>query len=176
MNRQQKESLIQDISEKFASNEASFVVNCQGLAVSQVQALRFALEEKQGEMQVAKNRLVKIAVKGNPTYEPLADVLQGQNAIVFAKSDLTGVAKILYDFAKQNGEMEIVGGCYSSGLLDKKSVEALAKLPSREVLLAQLCGTLQAPIASFAGVLRQLVLQPILVVKAIAEKKEKEGA
>lgn len=176
MNRQEKESLIQDVSDKFASSEASFVVNCQGLTVSQVQALRFALEEKNGEMQVAKNRLVRIAVKGNSTYEALGSVLQGQNAIVFAKSDLTGVAKVLHDFSRENEEMEIVGGCYSSGLLDKKSVVALAKLPSREVLLAQLCGTLQAPIASFAGVLRQLVLQPVLVIKAIAEKKEKEGA
>lgn len=176
MNRQQKENLIQGVGEKFASSEASFVVNCQGLTVPQVQALRFALSEKDGELQVAKNRLIRIAVQQNPDYEALSSVLKGQNAVVFAKSDLTGVAKVLYDFAKENEEMEIVGGCYATKLLSKQSVEVLAKLPSREVLLAQLCGTLQAPIASFAGVLRQLVVQPVLVLKAIAEKKEKETA
>lgn len=173
MNRLQKENLVQNIGEKLAGHEGSFVVNYQGMTVSQLQQLRFALEEKSGEMQVAKNRLIKIAIKERSEYASLGDVLQGQNAIIYAKSDLTGVAKVLYDFAKEHEELDIVAGCYDSHFLDKKSVKALAKLPSREVLLAQLCGTLQAPIAGFATVLRQLLVKTLLTLKAIAEKKEK---
>lgn len=175
MNRQQKESVILGVSEKLAASEASFVVNYQGMSVAQVQQLRFALESKDGEMQVVKNRLVKLALKKEAGYESLEGVLQGQTAMVFAKSDLTGIAKTLYDFSRENEELEIVAGCYASRLLDKKSVETLAKLPSREVLLAQLLGTLQAPIAGFANVLRQLLVKTVLTVKAIAEKKEKES-
>ncbi len=175
MNRQQKESLVQGVSKKFGEHEGSFIVNYQGMSVAQVQELRFALADKDSQMQVIKNRLVKIAVKESSDYEALGSVLQGQNAVIFAKSDLTGVAKVLYDFSKANEELEIVAGCYGSQLLDQKSVKTLAKLPPREVLLAQLCGTLQAPIASFANVLRQLLVKTVLTVKAIAEKKEKES-
>ena len=171
MNRQQKENMVQGLGEKFLSHEASFIVNCQGLTVAQVQELRFALGEKNSQMQVAKNRLVRIAIQGKAECGQLSDKLRGQNAIVFAQSDLTGTAKVLYEFAKANEELEIIAGCYASQLLDKKSVETLAKLPSREVLLAQVCGTMKAPITSFVIVLRQLLVKTLLVMKAIAEKK-----
>ena len=172
MNRQQKENMVQELGDKFASNEASFVVNCEGLTVPQMQELRFALKDKDGEVIVAKNRLVRLAVQGKADCHDLSDSLKGQNAVVFAKSDLTGIAKVLYDFAKENEKLEIVAGCYASKVLDRKSVEALAKIPSRDVLLAQLLGVMQAPVASFANVLRQLLVKSVLVVKAIADKKE----
>lgn len=171
MNRQQKENMVQTLGEKFAASEASFVVNCQGLTVPQVQELRLALKDKSGEVLVAKNRLVRLAVQGKPEVEALSEALKGQNAVVFANSDLTGIAKVLYDFAKENEELEIVAGCYASKLLDKKSVVALAQLPSREVLLAQVLGTMQAPISGFASVLRQMLVKTLLTLKAIAEKK-----
>ncbi|MBM17887.1 MAG: 50S ribosomal protein L10 [Epsilonproteobacteria bacterium] len=171
MNRQQKESMVQELSEKFLSNEASFIINCQGLTVAQVQQLRMALGEKNSEMQVAKNRLVRIAIQDKPGCGMLDESLKGQNAVVFAQSDLTGTAKVIYDFAKENEELEIVAGCYASQFLDKQSVEALAKLPSREVLLAQVCGTMKAPITSFVIVLKQVLVKMLLVMKAIAEKK-----
>lgn len=156
MNRQQKAGLVQGLNEKFMSTEASFIVNCQGMTVGQIQELRLALEAKNSEMQVAKNRLVRIAIQGRSECQPLVDMLVGQNAIVFAKSDLTGTAKVLYDFAKKNEELKIVAGCYESRLLDKETVGVLARLPSREILLAQLFGTMKAPITAFAVVLNEI--------------------
>lgn len=171
MNRQQKENVIQGLGDKLTQSEAVFVINCQGMTVSQVQSLRFALEEKDSEMQVAKNRLIRIAIQDKPDCDVLSDKLVGQNAIVFANSDLTGTAKVLYDFSKNNKELDIVAGCYAAKLLDPKSVKTLAKLPSREVLLAQLCGVLNAPVTGFVVVLKQVLVKTLLVMKAIAEKK-----
>lgn len=165
MNRQQKADLVQGLSEKFMATEASFIVNCQGLTVAQMQNLRLALESKNSEIQVAKNRLVRIAIQGKVESDVLREQLVGQNAIVFAKSDLTGTAKVLYDFARANEDLKIVAGCYDSRLLDKAAVTVLASLPSREVLIARLFGTMMAPITALA-----------IVLKQIAEKSQSENS
>ena len=157
MNRQQKSSLIQWLSEKFTTSNVFFIVNCQGLTVSQMQALRLALDAKNSEMQVIKNRIVRIAIKENPDCKSLNSKLVGQNAIVFANADLTGTAKVLYDFAKSNEELKVVAGFYDSHLIDKDAVGVLARLPSRNILLSQLVGTIKAPITSLVVVLQQIV-------------------
>ncbi len=168
MNRQQKSDVVQSLSEKFNAAEASFVVNCQGLAVQQMQELRLSLGAKNSELCVAKNRLVRIAIEQNPAVVILKDALVGQNAIVFAKSDLTAVAKILYDFAQANEELKLVAGTYSSRLLDKNAICSLAKLPSRDILLAQLFGTMKAPITGLAVVLQQIIEKQNTAEDAVA--------
>ncbi|MBI2352631.1 50S ribosomal protein L10 [Candidatus Dependentiae bacterium] len=157
MNRQQKISVISDIGEKCSIAEASFIINYQGLSVAQMQKLRLALETKNSEMQVAKNRLVRIAFQSKPELQILNDQLRGQNAIVFVKNDLTGTAKVLHDFAKENEEFKIVAGCYESRLLNKETIGVLARIPSREILLAQLCGVLKGPITALVVTLGQVV-------------------
>lgn len=172
MNRQQKANLVQGLSEKFLTTEASFIVNCQGMTVAQIQNLRLALEAKNSEMQVAKNRLVRIAIQGKVESDILREKLVGQNAIVFAKSDLTGTAKVLHDFAKANEELKIVAGCYDSRLLDKAAVIVLASLPSREVLLARLFGTMMAPVTALAIVLKQIAEKSQSANSPIGESTE----
>lgn len=159
MNRQQKDNVIQELSQKFASNQAAFIVRCQGLTVGELHELRVKLEPKEGELKVAKNRLVKLAVAGSADCKTLSPMMTGQTAVVFAKSDFTGVAKVLHDFARKHESLEIVAGCCESQLFDKQGVVALAKVPSREVLLSRLCGVLQAPVAKMAYVVAQIGAQ-----------------
>jgi len=159
MNRQQKDNVIQELSQKFASNQAAFIVRCQGLSVGELHELRVKLETKEGELKVAKNRLVKLAIAGSADCSTLTPMMIGQTAVVFAKSDFTGVAKVLHDFAKKHESLEIVAGCCESQLFDKQGVVALAKVPSREVLLSRLCGVLQAPVAKMAYVVAQISAQ-----------------
>src|SRR3990167_8186745 len=102
MNRQQKEKLVQTLNAKFDQNEASFVVRCQGMSVAQMHDLRLKLSTKDGELKVAKNRLMKLAVVKTSGCNNLDAQMTGQTAVVFAKSDFTGIAKILNDFAKKN--------------------------------------------------------------------------
>lgn len=156
MNRQQKETLVQELHEKFGQNQASFVVRCQGMTVAQLHELRLNLAKKEGELKVAKNRLAKIAIAQASSCVDLTSAMKGQTAVVFAKSDFTGVAKILADFAKKNEELQIVAGCCENKLFDTAGVKKLATIPSREVLLAQLCGVLQAPIAQFTWIINQV--------------------
>ncbi len=159
MNRQQKDSVIQELSQKFASNQAAFIVRCQGLSVGELHQLRVNLGKKEGELKVAKNRLVKLAMADNADCNTLSPMMIGQTALVFAKSDFTGVAKVLHDFAKKHESLEIVAGCCESQIFDKQGVVALAKVPSREVLLSRLCGVLQAPVAKMAYVVAQISAQ-----------------
>ena len=172
MNRQEKQELVKSLGAKFAESTGSFLVNCQGLTVPQMQTLRGELYDKGAHVQVAKNRLVKIAIKENALCGQLDQYLQGQLAVVFAESDVTGVAKVLDTFAKDNEKMELIAGCCENQIFDAEALKKLAKLPSREVLLAQLMGVMQAPTVSFVMVLRQLIVKLLLTLKAIEEKKK----
>ena len=159
MNREQKDTVIQDLSQKFIDNQAAFVVRCEGLTVGQLHDLRMKLDAKNGELKVAKNRLVKIAMAKHADCNKLTPSMVGQTAIVFAQADFTGVAKVLQDFAKKNEQLEIVAGCCESKLFDKQGVAALAKVPSREVLLSRLCGVLKAPIAKITWIVAEVSKQ-----------------
>lgn len=171
MNRQQKESLVKFLESNFSSSEGAFLVNYQGVTVSQMQKLRFALSDKGGSMKVAKNRLAKIALADVEGCKDLKSMLQGQLAFVFAEKDVSAIAKVVVDFAKANEELQVIAGCCESQLFDANAVKSLASLPSREVLLAQLCGTLKGPQTAFVMVLRQLLVKFLLVLKAVAEQK-----
>lgn len=161
MKKHQKQAAIENLESKFSSSQAAFLVNYQGMSVAQLKTLRFQLDSKGGSLKVAKNRLVKIALKDVSNCQGLTELLKGQLAYVFSQGEITSVAKVLTDFAKANEKLKIVAGCAESKIYDAKSVAILGSLPSREVLLAQLCGVLNAPVVQFA-----------LVIKAVAEKKE----
>lgn len=168
MNRHQKENTVQGLSTKFTTNEAAFIVRFQGLTVSDLQELRFKLEQKDGEFKVAKNRLMKLAMTKEADCLGLGSLMKGQTGLVFVKSDFTGVAKVLADFAKKNTALEIVAGCCEAQLFDTAGVKQLATIPSREVLLARLCGTLNAVTAKFVYVLAQILEQktgPVVVAE-----------
>ncbi|HSW75610.1 MAG TPA: 50S ribosomal protein L10 [Candidatus Saccharimonadales bacterium] len=177
MNRHQKENTVQGLQTKFTANEAAFLVKFQGLTVSDLQELRFKLEEKDGEFKVAKNRLMKLAMTKEADSLGLGSLMKGQTALIFVKSDFTGVAKVLNDFAKKNTSLEIVAGCCESQLFDTAGVKQLATIPSREVLLARLCGTLNAVTAKFVYVLAQILEQKSApVAKAQTEPAAESAA
>jgi len=160
MKKHQKQAAIENLETRFASSQAAFLVNFQGMSVANMKALRFALDDKGGSLKVAKNRLARLALKDMSKCHGLDSLLKGQLAYVFAQNEITSVAKVLTDFAKKNDHLKIVAACSDSKIYDAKSVAVLGSLPSREVLLSQLCGVLNAPVIVFA-----------LAIKAVAEKK-----
>ncbi len=160
MKKQQKQAAIENLEARFSSSQGSFLINYQGMSVAQLKTLRFALGDKGGSLKVAKNRLARLAVKNVSSCQGFDSLLVGQLAYVFAQGEVTTIAKILVDFAKKNEKLKVVAGCSESKIYDAKTVAILASLPSREVLLAQLCGVLNAPVVQFA-----------LAIKAVAEKK-----
>jgi len=139
MNREQKAIIIDSIKKDFAQSEASFIVGYKGLTVKQLQALRKELRSKNGTFRVAKGRLIKIAVNGLDGISELTPYFKEQIGVVFADQQAPAVAKVLYDFSKKNDAFKLVAGFFDARVLPTKDIERIATLPSREVLLAQVC-------------------------------------
>lgn len=163
MNREQKISLVASLKEGFAQSKASFLVNFRGLTVDQVQALRNDLRSKGGRMKIAKARLIKMAAQDLPEAAIMDPYFKEQIGVVFAQDQVHPIAKALNTFAKQHEALSIIAGSVESQLLDAAAFTKFALLPSKEALLAQLCGVLQAP-----GV------KLLFVLKALHEKRSEQ--
>lgn len=150
MNRNQKEVLVAELHNQMAQAEAAFLVNYQGLSVSDMQKLRASLRGEGAVMQVAKARLMIHAVKRVGGCDAFLPFLKNQVGLVFAKGNAPAVAKKIVDFSKDRQSLAIVSGFFENRVWSKGEVEYLAAIPSREVLLAQLAQVLQAPIAGLA--------------------------
>ena len=171
MKLQEKKELVKAIQDSFNNAQASFLVGYQGLNVAQLSELRKKLREQEGAFKVAKLTLIRHAIDQVQNADVLSEYLQDQLALVFAQNESSAVAKVLSDFAKDNEQLEIVAGVMDSQLLSVESIINLAKLPSKEVLIAQLLGTLQAPARSLAYVLNMVILRLLIVLKEIEKKK-----
>lgn len=150
MNRGQKEILVTTLKQDFSESNASFLISLKGISVAKMQVLRKNLKANGGKLKVAKDRLVKIAIKDISCTQDLSPYLKNQLGVVFSNNDPVAVAKILYNFAKENEQLKIVAACFESKIIEKDSIEKIAKLPSREVLIAQICGMLKIPMAKLA--------------------------
>ena len=158
MNRQEKAELVESLKQDFAGANAIFWIKYQGLTVVQLQALRVGLREQKGRLKVAKVRLVKRVVRdASADMSDLMPSLREQLAVVISNGEPNAVAKVLYNFAKENEAMRLVVGHFENKMIGKTEIEYLATLPSREVLLAQVCGALNASIAGLARVLNLMV-------------------
>jgi large subunit ribosomal protein L10 len=175
MNRQQKESMVALLQQNFSSSAASFVVGVDGMTVEQLQSLRKQLRKESGRLQITKVRLMKRATQQGNSVDGFNAYLKNQIGLVFAEKEVSSVARLLCAFARENEQLKVIGGCMEASLLDTSMINMVASLPSREILLGQLAGTLQAPITGLAVVLHQLIARLAYVLKAIEEKKEQQS-
>jgi len=169
-----KRAEINALAECVKSSQAIFIVEYRGLRVSQSTAVRRTIKDSGGEMRVAKNTLMRIALK--EAGEVLAENIDtGPNAYVFAYDDAAATARALRDFSRIRGNeaMVIKGGILGGRVLNKDQVNAIADLPPREVLLAMLLGVLNGPIRSFVTVLSGPARGLVTALSQIKEQKEK---
>lgn len=169
MDRAQKEALVAGLKESFESAELIVVTTQSGMTVSEAQALRGKMREAGASYKVAKNRLVKLAIK-DTQFESLSDLFTGPTAVAFS-SDPVAAAKIASEYSKENKKLEILGGCLGAKSLDKAGVDALAKLPSLDELRGKLAGLMQAPAAKIARVTQAPAGQIARVIKAHSDKQ-----
>lgn len=170
MNRDGKKEVIAELAGKLAATKAAFLADYRGLNVVQVEKLRNELRAVGVEYRVAKNTLLKLAAKGT-SVECLNGHLAGPTAIAIAGADPVAPAKILADFAKAHAKFELKAGALDGKLLSVDDIKALAELPSREVLLAKMLGSLNAPASNFVGVLAAIPRSLVQVLAAIQDKK-----
>ena len=171
MNRQQKEAVISDFNEMLSSANATFLVRYRGLSVKQMFDLRKVLRESGGRLKITKARLMKRAAEGVEGIDSFKEDFKDQIGLVFAMEEAPPIAKKLVDFAKECEALEVMSGFFESKMLSKDEVKFFASVPSRVVLLGQLAGTLQAPVAALARQLNMLVANLAYGLKAVAEKR-----
>ena len=150
MDRAQKIQTVEELNGAFAEQESVVIAHYAGLSVADMNELRGAARDKGVTIRVAKNRLVKLAIKGT-TYEPLADLFTGPTIIAYA-TDPVNAAKVAVNFANDNEKLVILGGAMGADVLDVAGVKALSKMPGLEELRGTLVGLLQAPAQKLASV------------------------
>ena len=150
-----KQPIVQEISEKIDGAQSLVLVDHRGLTVQQDTELRKQLREAGVFYKVYKNTMMNFAFKGT-AFEGLSDLLNGPSAIAVSKEDATAPARIIFEFAKTAKNLEVKGGVVEDKVLDLKQLEEVAQIPSREVLLGRLFGSMQSPVANFARVIKQI--------------------
>lgn len=150
-----KQPIVQEISESIKDAASLVVVDYRGLTVAEDTALRKQLREAGVTYKVYKNTLVSRAVDGTE-FESLKDVLEGPNAFAISTEDATAPARVLANFAKTAPALEIKAGVVDGTFYDENGMKAIASVPSREVLISRLLGSMQSPITNLARVLNQI--------------------
>jgi len=170
MNRQQKALIVEELKKSFLDSQASFLVGVKGLTVAQIRDLRSGLRKTGGALKVAKARLMKIAVSGESGISDLSPFFKDQVGLVFASEKFTDVAKVLFDFSKENKSLNMVVGYLDHEIINKEKISWIASLPPKEVLLSQVCGTIKAPISGLVITLKMVVLKFLVTLKQIGRQ------
>ena len=163
LNRSEKEAVISEVTELAAKAQTLVMAEYRGITVAQMTELRNQARSNGVTLSVLKNTLARRAVAGS-SFESAAEQMTGPLIYGFSE-DAVAAAKVVADFAKTNDKLVIRGGVYAGKALDVNGVKELANIPTKEVLLSQLCGLLMSPVSRTARVLA-----------ALAEKKGEEVA
>ncbi len=171
MNRNEKAGKVRDLNETFSKAKFAVVADYRGLKVTELEKLRGELRQNNANVQVAKNTLLKLAVQGTD-FEALSESFTGTTAIAFSFDEPVGAAKALSEFTKEYEAFEVRSGVMDGKVLTADDVKAIAKLPSKEQLLGQLCGVLVAVPTGLVRALNGVPSNLVYALQAIKEQKE----
>ena len=178
MNKVDKATAVRDLKDSFSKANAAFFTDYKGLTVEQVNDLRRRLRPHKVQVKVIKNNLARLAIReaklGGDT-EALLDTVVGPTMVAFAYGDTAAAAKVVQKFVDENEVFNLKDSLLGVQRLAIKQVEELSKLPGREVLLAKLLTTFNAPVTNFVGVLAAVPRSLVQVLAAIEEKKTKQA-
>lgn len=168
--RVEKKQIVSDIGSIIAESAFLYMISYKGLKVKEINELRDNLYKANAKCTVLKNRMIKQAGKANGI-DVIAEMdLKGDTAMISGKGDPGAVAKSLSDFAKTYKQVEFKGGYLDGSALSAADVEAISKLPSKEVLQAQLLGTLQAPMSTLVRLFNAKLSSIVYVLDSYKEK------
>lgn len=168
---EEKKQVVEEIKEKLENAALVICTDYRGLNVDQINELRNQLRVPGVEYRVLKNTMFRFALQ-QVGYEDIAGQITGPNAVVFSNEDPVGPAQTISKFAKTNKQLEVKLGILDGKLLNAEEINTLAQLPSREVLLGQVVGTMQAPITSFVRVLNANLTGLVRALDGIREQKQ----
>jgi large subunit ribosomal protein L10 len=156
LNRDQKAAVIEEVTTQLREAEAVYAVDYRGTSVPQAAELRTKLRDADTRFRVVKNTLTERAAD-DAGAEALKPYLQGPTALVFVSGDAAAAAKTLADFRRASGLLEFKGGWMNGDVLSAEQIDAIAKLPSREVLYGRLVGMVASPLTGLASAMGGLI-------------------
>lgn len=162
--KQQKQIIIDEIKNKLDGAQSAVLIDYMGISVEQADRMRKALREANVDYTVYKNTFMKRAIAGTP-FESLTDALEGPSAIAISQDDATAPARVINGLIKDFQKMEFKAGVVEGTFYDKAGIEQIAKLPSREELIAKFMGSIQSPVSKF-----------VRTLQAIADAQSADGA
>jgi large subunit ribosomal protein L10 len=172
LNKQTKQQVVADVHEKLAKANAVFLADFRGMSVEKATTLRNDLRGAEVEYRVVKNTLLEIA-SADTSAAALAPHFKGPTAVAFTYSDPVAAAKVLAKYAKdQQAAFKLKGGVLSGKMISVADIQALAELPSREVLIAKMLGSMNAPATNFVGLLAAVPGSFVRALDAIRQQKQ----
>ena len=170
----QKQDLVAEVGEQVAKAQTVVIAEYRNLTVANMTDLRRKARSAGVYLRVVKNTLARRAVEGTP-FSGLADQMTGPLAYSIS-TDPVSAAKVLSDYAKTNDKLVIRGGAMANLVMSAQDVGRLASMPSREQLLAQLMGTMNAPVAKFVQTLNEVTCKFVRTLPALHEQREKQSS
>lgn len=168
--RPEKVAMATEIDQRISGALYMILADYDGMDVSMTTEFKNSLRENGASYNVVKNRMLNRAME-----DDISTLLKGQTAMIYGEGDVVEVAKVIKKFTATNKKPVVKGGFVEGKAVSAEDVVALAKLPSKDVLRAQLLGTLQAPCRNLASVLNQKVASLVYVLSAVKEKREQEA-
>jgi large subunit ribosomal protein L10 len=170
-----KQAMVAEIKETLSQSQLAVVIDYKGLSVAEITDLRKRLFPTGAVCKVTKNTLMRIAVEGDPNWEPMTQFLKESSAFLLVKDDVGGALKAYQDFQKASKKTELRGGVMEGRALTQADVKAIADLPSKEQLMAQIAGAINGVTTKLAVGINQVPASLARAIQAIADK-EKEAA
>jgi large subunit ribosomal protein L10 len=173
LNRDQKAAVVDEVAAQITESHAVFAVDYRGISVPQAADLRTRLRDADASFRVVKNTLTERAAD-KAGAEALKELLEGPTAMAFVRGDAATAAKALRDFSRASNLLEFKGGWMDGAPLTAEAIQAIAQLPSRDVLHGRLVGMVAAPLTGLAGALNGLIGGLARQLQQIAEQKTQE--
>jgi large subunit ribosomal protein L10 len=171
--REKKRKILEQLKEKIEKQKIMIFVDFTGLKNKDFFALRKKLRELGNDMKVAKKTLINLALREKNLNVVDVRKMLGEIAVIFGMKDEISSAKTVYEFSKENKNLKILGGILEKNFIGPERIEELAKLPTKEELLAKLVSSISAPISNFVYVLRSIPQSLVFVLSQIQLKVQK---
>ena len=169
--RPEKQAIVVELKQKFSAAKGAVLTDYKGLTVAQDTRLRRKMRDAGVEYRVIKNTMARLAAD-ELGITGMSATLEGTTAIALSYTDPVAPARVISEFVKEVKTYKVKGGILEGKFIDIDGVKTLANLPSRDVLLAMVCGTLQAPIAGFVRALQGNICNLVYALNAVREQKE----
>jgi large subunit ribosomal protein L10 len=170
LTKKQKQEIVEELTDKIRRQKSLIFTDAKGVKVKDIQLIRRELRKLEGEYKVAKKTLMELALKKEGKKMDLSE-FSGSLASSFGYSDPISLIKVLTKLAKTNDKFKILGGMVEGKVLSALEIKELSKIPSREILLAKLVGSIKSPISGFANVLQGNLRNLVGVLNAIRDNK-----